>query len=97
VVAIDKLDQQFAIVHLVDVLTGESSLLATLVIRPLNVTRVKLVQENDPELKELMEKANCGDAFSFHFTTYVILKTNNGRIAVPNHVEVRREILDEAH
>jgi hypothetical protein len=44
-----------------------------------------------------MEKANCGDASSFHFTTYKTLKTKNGWIAVPNHVELRREILDEAH
>jgi hypothetical protein len=84
-------------VHLDGVLTGELSLLATLVIRPLTVTRVKLAQENDPELKELMEKANCGDASSFPFTTYETLKAKNGWIAVPNHVELRREILDEAH
>jgi hypothetical protein len=75
----------------------EQTALATLVIRPLIFDRIKMGQENDLELQELMEKANRGDAPRFHFTDDDLLRTGDARTVIPNDVELRREIIDEAH
>lgn len=41
--------------------TKEQAALATLVIQPLTADRIKVTQENDLKLQELMEKANRGN------------------------------------
>jgi hypothetical protein len=76
---------------------GEQAALATLVIHPLTFDRIKLAQENDLELQGLMEKANPSNASEFHFTNDGLLRMGDARIVIPNDVELRRDILDEAH
>jgi CO dehydrogenase/acetyl-CoA synthase alpha subunit len=44
-----------------------------------------------------MEKANHGDAPGFYFTDDDLLRMGDARIVIPNDVELRRDILDEAH
>lgn len=63
----------------------------------MTMASVKLAEENDPELKEHMEKVNHGEASGFHFSKDGVLKTKSGRTMVHNNAELRREILDEAH
>jgi hypothetical protein len=68
-----------------------------LVIRPLIFDRIKEAQKNDLELQELMEKAKQGDVPDFYFTDDDLLRTGDARTVIPNDVELRRDILDEAH
>jgi hypothetical protein len=75
----------------------EQVALATLVIHPLIFERIKIDQENDLELQELIEKANRGDALGFHLTNDGLLRMRDARIVIPNDVELRRDIIDEAH
>jgi hypothetical protein len=75
----------------------EQAALATLVIHPLTSDRIKLSQENDLELQRLMEKANHSNTSGFHFTNDDVLGMGDARIVIPNDVELRRDILDEAH
>jgi len=44
VIVMNHLAQQFAIVHIDNVLTGELPILAALVVQSLTITRIKLVQ-----------------------------------------------------
>jgi hypothetical protein len=44
-----------------------------------------------------MEKANHGDASRFYFTDDDLLRMGDARTVVPNDMELRRDILDEAH
>jgi hypothetical protein len=48
-------------------------------------------------LQELIKKAERNDASGFHFTDDGLLKMGDARIVIPNDVELRRDILDEAH
>jgi CO dehydrogenase/acetyl-CoA synthase alpha subunit len=48
-------------------------------------------------MQGLMEKANRSNASGFHFTNDGLLRMGNARIVIPNDVELRRDILDEAH
>jgi hypothetical protein len=56
-----------------------------------------LAQENDLKMQGLMEKANRSNAFGFYFTNDGLLRMGDARIVIPNDVELRRDILDEAH
>jgi hypothetical protein len=96
-IAPDQLAQQMGMIKLSVTPTEEQVALATLVIRPLIFDRIKMAQENDLELQELMEKANHDDAPGFHFTDDNLLRTGDARTVIPNDAELRREILDEAH
>jgi hypothetical protein len=71
--------------------------LVTLVIHPLTSDKIQLAQENDLELQELMEKANHSKASRFHFTNDGLLRMGDARIVIPNDMELRRDILHEAH
>jgi hypothetical protein len=95
ITTLDQLAQHVEMIQLNAV--EERSVLATLVIHPLTSDRIKIAQENDLELQELMEKANRGDAPGFHFTDDDLLRMRDARIVIPNDVELRRDILDEAH
>jgi hypothetical protein len=94
---IDELAQQFSVVQINNTLTGESPTLAALVVQPLTRERIRIAQENDEELRELIAKARNGEASEFQITSEGVLKTKDGRTIVPNHAELRREILNEAH
>jgi len=93
----NQLAQQMGMIQLSVAPTKEQAALATLVTRPLIFDRIKMAQENDLELQELMEKANRSDAPGFHFTDDDLLRTGDARTVIPNDAELRREILDEAH
>jgi hypothetical protein len=91
----DQLAQHIEMVQLNVV--EEQAALATLVIHPLISDRIKMAQENDLELQELMEKAHRGDASRFHLTDDGLLRMGDARIVIPNDMELRRDILDEPH
>jgi hypothetical protein len=95
ITTLDHLAQRVEMIHLN--VAEERAVLATLFIHPLTSDRIKLAQENDPEVQGLMEKANCSNASGFHFTSDGLLRMGNARIVIPNDVELRRDILDEAH
>jgi hypothetical protein len=63
----------------------------------LTANRIKIAQENNLELQELMEKANQGIASGFHFTNDDLLRTSDARVVIPNDAKLRRDILSEAH
>jgi hypothetical protein len=94
---IDELTQQFSIVQINNTLTGESPILVALVVQPLTSERIRITQENDEELKELIAEAKNGEALEFQITSEGVSKTKDGRIVVPNDAELRKEILNEAH
>jgi hypothetical protein len=94
---IDQLAQQFAIVQIDEVLTGESPILAALVVQPLTTARIKQAQEDDLELQELIDEAKRGEASGFYIANDGVLKTKDDRTVIPNDADLRREILDEAH
>jgi hypothetical protein len=58
----NQLAQQLGMIQLDIAPTEEQSALVTLIIQPLTADRIKIAQENDLELQELMEKASHGDA-----------------------------------
>jgi hypothetical protein len=97
VVVIEELAQQFAIAWTEDVLTNKTPVLAALVVKLLAPNKIRQAQENDLELRDLLRETTWGEATSFHFSPNRVLKTEDGRIVVPNNAELRREILDEAH
>jgi hypothetical protein len=94
---LDQLAQHIGMIQLDITPTEEQATLTTLVIQPLTADRIKVAQENDLKLQELMEKANRGDAPSFHFTNDDQLRSGDARTIIPNDAELRRDILDEAH
>jgi hypothetical protein len=95
--ASDQLAQQLGMIQLDVTPTKEQAANATLVIQPLISNRIKVAQENDLELQELMEKVKRGEAPGFHFTNDDLLRTGDARTVVPNDAELKRDILDEAH
>jgi hypothetical protein len=96
-IAPDQLAQQMGMIQLNVAPTEEQAALATLVIHPLIFDRIKMAQENDLELWELMEKSNCGNASEFYFIDDGLLRMGDARTVVPNDMELRRDILDEGH
>ena len=94
---IDELAQQFSIVRINSTLTGESPTLVALVVQPLTKERIKIAQENDEELKELIVEARNGEALEFQITSEGVLTTKDGWTVVPNDAKLKREILNEAH
>jgi ribonuclease HI len=93
---LDQLAQQLEMIQLNIAPTEEQSALATLLIHPLIADRIKIAQENDLELQELVVKANR-DAPGFHFMDDDMLRTGDARTIIPNDAELKRDILDEAH
>jgi hypothetical protein len=75
----------------------ERAALATLVIHPLTSDKIRLAQENNLELQELMVKANHSKASGFHLTNDGLLRIGDARIVIPNDMELRKDILHEAH
>jgi hypothetical protein len=92
-----QLSQQFAVVQIDEVMTGGPPVMAALVVESMSEDRIKMAQEDDLELQDLMDRARCGEADGFYLTEGGTLKTSNGRAVVPSNAELRRDILDEAH
>jgi hypothetical protein len=73
------------------------AILSTITIIPMLADRMKEAQERDHELRELREKASCGEALGFNFASDGILRTSDFRAVVPNGTKLKEEILSEAH
>jgi len=48
-----ELSQQFALVQIDEVMTGGPPIMAALVVDPMSIKRIRIAQENDPELQNL--------------------------------------------
>jgi len=48
-----ELSQQFALVQIDEVMTGGPPIMAALVVEPMSIERIRIAQENDPELQNL--------------------------------------------
>jgi hypothetical protein len=59
--------------------------------------RIRMAQEDDLELQDLIDRARRGEADGFYLTEGGTSKTSSGRNVVPKNAELRRDILDEAH
>lgn len=77
--------------------SDELASLVELIIYPLILSKVKIAQERDLVMTELMEKVNYGEAPGFHFTVDDVLKTSDIRTVISNDAELKRDILDEAY
>lgn len=77
--------------------SDELASLVELIIHPLILSKVKIAQERDLAMTELMEKVNYGEAPGFHFTVDDVLKTSDIRTVISNDAELKRDILDEAY
>jgi hypothetical protein len=95
--SLNQLAKQLGMIQLEVTLNDDDAAIVALIIRPLTADRIKIAQENDLELQELMEKANQGMASSFHFTNHDLLRTGDARVVTPNDAKLRRDILSEAH
>ena len=93
----DQLAKQLGMIQLEVAPNDDNVAIAALIIQPLIANRIKIAQENDLELQELMEKANQGMASGFHFTNDDLLRTGDARVVIPNDAKLRRDILNKAH
>lgn len=71
--------------------------MVALVVESMGVDRIRMVQKDDLELQDLMDKARRREADGFYLAEGGTLKTSSGRVVVPGNAELRRDILDEAH
>jgi len=78
-------------------MTGGSPIMAALVVESMSDDRIRMAQEDDLELHNLMDRARRGEAEGFYLAEGGTLKTSNGRAVIPSNVELRRDILNEAH
>jgi hypothetical protein len=97
IVTPDQLAQHMGMIQLNVEPTKEQAALVTLVIHPLISDRIKMAQENDLKLRELMEKANRDDAPGFYLIDDGLMRMGDASTIIPNDVELRRDILDKAH
>jgi hypothetical protein len=92
-----ELSQQFALVQIDEVMTGGPPIMAALVVDPMSIKRIRIAQENDPELQNLRVGARQWEANGFYLTENGTLKISNGKTVIPCDTELMRDILDEAH
>jgi ribonuclease HI len=93
----NQLSQQFAMVQIDKLMIGSPPIMATLVVQPHSLDRIRHAQEDDLELHDLIDRTRCDEAMGFYLTGEGMLKTSSGRTIIPNDAELRRNILDEAH
>ena len=75
---------------------GGCGYLTTLKIRPTLLKIIKTEQLEDPHLLKLRTKVEDGKRIDFVITTDEAL-CYNGRLVVPNNLDLKREIMSEAH
>ena len=75
---------------------GDSSYLATLTVCPTLLKRIKTGQLDDPHLLKLRTEVEDGKRTEFVITTKNALRYD-GRLVVPNNLELKWEIMSEAH
>lgn len=63
----------------------KDDVLAALIIRLLTADIIKIAQENDLGLQQLMEKVSQGKAPGFYFTEDDLLRTGDDRTVIPNN------------
>jgi hypothetical protein len=93
----NQLAKQLGMIQLDVAPSVKDVVLAALIIRPLTANRIKIAQENDLGLQQLMEKTSQGKAPCFYFTEDGLLRTGDARTVIPNDAELKRDILNEAH
>jgi hypothetical protein len=93
----DTLSQQFAIVQIDKVMTCGSPIMAALVVQPPSLDGIRLAQENDLELQDLIDWTCRGETMGLYLTGEGTLETSSGGTIIPNDAQLRRNILDEAH
>jgi len=74
----DQLSQQFTMVQIDKVMTGGPPIMAALVVQPHSLDRIRLAQEDDLELQDLIDRTRRDEAMGFYLTGEVMLKTRNG-------------------
>jgi hypothetical protein len=62
-----------------------------------SLDRIRLAQEDELELQDLIDRTYRGEATGFYLTGEGMLKTSSGRTVIPNDAELRRDILDKVH
>jgi hypothetical protein len=92
-----QLAQQFVIAQIDEELTGGPRIMVALVVQPQSLDRIRQAQEDDLELQDLIDRTRCGEASGFYLTKGGTYKTSSGRTVIPNDVELRSEVFDEAH
>ncbi|KAL5565172.1 hypothetical protein UlMin_028336 [Ulmus minor] len=75
---------------------GDCGYLATLTVCPTLLERIKAGQLEDQYLLKIRTKVEDGKRTNFVITTDEALRYN-GRLVVPNNLELKREIMSEAH
>ena len=70
--------------------------MASLIVQPDLVGRIKALQKNDFQLVQLMEEVQKGCKPEFVLSDDGILRFGT-RLCVPNDGDLRRELLEEAH
>ena len=70
--------------------------MASLIVQPDLVGRIKALQKNDLQLVQLMEEVQKGCKPEFVLSDDGILRFGT-RLCVPNDGDLRRELLEEAH
>lgn len=94
---LDKPIQQFEKILLDMRPSDELTSLAEFIIHSLILYKVKIAQERNLAMTELMEKVNYGEAPGFHFTMDDVLKNSDIRTVIPNDAELKKYIFDEAN
>ena len=74
----------------------EHGFLATLVVQPTLVDRVKAAQQSDPAVNKIKENVKNGTAKCFSEDEHVVVRFGQ-RLVVPKDMELRNLILREAH
>ncbi|XP_062164975.1 uncharacterized protein LOC133871563 [Alnus glutinosa] len=80
----NQLAKQLGMIQLDVAPSVKDAILAALIIRPLTADRIKIAQENDLGLQQLMEKTSQGKASGFYFTEDDLLRTGDARAVIPN-------------
>ena len=72
------------------------ALLTVLVVQPILIDRIEAIQYDDPELLKIKERMQAGMILKFNVYDDRSLWFEE-RICIPNDLELKKEILSEAH
>ena len=75
----------------------EEALLASFQVRPILIDRILDAQMNDEETQELIQAINRGKKKDLRVRESDGMLMQESRMYVPNNVELKKEIMDEAH
>ncbi|XP_039121058.1 uncharacterized protein LOC120257840 [Dioscorea cayenensis subsp. rotundata] len=78
------------------VLPSASASLANMMLRPTLLERIKIAQEKDDYLQKIRQEAKDGSQGQFRIHEDGLIRFGD-RICVPNALDLKKEILEEAH